>query len=140
MPPVSPHRRHPFIQKFPDPAVFSAPELCGFSCCHSHMTSSPTDPQVPDARAHTPPTLFPASVIPMESVLSVCVRVCPTFHPVHHLARGPFAHRLHHQRHRANFAATLGCASAARVKPAAPGEPLRVGHPSPPSAQPSADS
>ncbi|KAG7231272.1 hypothetical protein INR49_012103, partial [Caranx melampygus] len=35
-----------------------------------------------------------------------------TFHPVHHLARAPFAHRLHHQRHRGNFALTLRCAQA----------------------------
>lgn len=29
-----------------------------------------------------------------------------TFHPVHYLARAPFAHRLHHERHGENFAPT----------------------------------
>ncbi len=41
----------------------------------------------------------------------------PTFHPVHHLARAPFAHRLHHQRHRGNFAPRLRCAQAVLSTP-----------------------
>lgn len=42
--------------------------------------------------------------------VSMLVFLKPTFHPVHHLARAPFAHRLHHQRHRGNFAPSLRCA------------------------------
>lgn len=49
--------------------------------------------------------------------VSVRVFLLPTFHPVHHLACAPFAHWLHHQRHRGNFALTLRCAQAVALPP-----------------------